>query len=84
MKAAGDRPLDARAMTMQQVVAIGLCVLLNALDGFDVLAISFASPGIAGEWGIDRAALGIGGMLACTNAMAAELASARRRAAVAA
>ena len=32
--------------------------LLNALDGFDVLSISFASPGIAAEWGIDRAALG--------------------------
>jgi benzoate transport len=29
------------------------------LDGFDVLSISFASPGIAAEWGIDRAALGI-------------------------
>ena len=42
-----------------QVVAVTLCVLLNALDGFDVLAISFASPGIAAEWGIDRAALGI-------------------------
>jgi hypothetical protein len=34
-------------------------VLLVALDGFDVLAISFASPGIAKEWGIDRASLGI-------------------------
>ncbi|HET9509871.1 MAG TPA: MFS transporter [Sphingomonas sp.] len=32
---------------------------LNALDGFDVLSISFASPGIAAEWGIDRAGLGI-------------------------
>lgn len=32
---------------------------LNALDGFDVLSISFASPGIAAEWHIDRAALGI-------------------------
>src|ERR1700757_701443 len=31
---------------------------LNALDGFDVLSISFASPGIAREWGIDKATLG--------------------------
>ena len=46
-------------MTRQQVIAIGVCVLLNALDGFDVLSISFASPGIAKEWGIDRAALGV-------------------------
>lgn len=32
---------------------------LNALDGFDVLSISFAAPGIAADWGINRAALGI-------------------------
>ncbi|MFM5930965.1 MAG: MFS transporter [Novosphingobium sp.] len=46
-------------MTFRQVLAIALCVFLNALDGFDVLSISFASPGIAKEWGIDRGALGI-------------------------
>ncbi len=126
-----------------QVIGVVVCVMLNALDGFDVLSISFASPGIAKGWGIDRAALGfvlsmelfgmafgsvllgtladrwgrrptivtclivmaggmlmastatnvvtlslyrmitglgIGGMLASTNAMVAELANARRRA----
>ena len=42
-----------------QIVAVALCIGLNALDGFDVLAISFASPGIAAEWGVDRAALGV-------------------------
>jgi benzoate transport len=46
-------------MSTRQAIAVGLCVLLTALDGFDVLAISFASPGIAKEWGIDRASLGI-------------------------
>ena len=46
-------------MTARQTLAIAVCVLLNALDGFDVLSISFASPGIAQEWGIDRAALGV-------------------------
>lgn len=46
-------------MSARQVLAIATCVLLNALDGFDVLSISFASPGIAREWGIDRAALGV-------------------------
>ncbi|WP_313801741.1 MFS transporter [Sphingobium sp.] len=136
------RLLDEAPMGRLQIAAIILCVLLNALDGFDVLAISFASPGIAAEWGVDRAALGlvlsmeligmavgsvllggladrigrrptillclvfmasgmlaathafsvvslsairlltglgIGGMLACTNAMVAELANARAR-----
>jgi benzoate transport len=45
-------------MSRFQVTAWLIAVGLNALDGFDVLAISFASPGIASEWGIDRAALG--------------------------
>jgi benzoate transport len=42
-----------------QMVVIAITIFLNALDGFDVLSISYASPGIATEWGIDRAALGI-------------------------
>jgi MFS family permease len=46
-------------MSRFQLVAILVLVLLNASDGYDVLAISFASPGIAAEWGIDRAALGV-------------------------
>ena len=41
--------LDASPMSTLQIVAVGICVLLNAVDGFDVLAISFASPGIAAE-----------------------------------
>jgi benzoate transport len=46
-------------MTPAQVRVIAITVGLCALDGFDVLAISFASPGIAHEWGINRAALGV-------------------------
>jgi benzoate transport len=42
-----------------QIAVVGTTIALNALDGFDILSISFASPGIATEWGIDRAALGI-------------------------
>jgi benzoate transport len=51
--------LASGQMSSRQVIAVALSVLLTALDGFDVLAISFASPGIAHEWGINRAALGI-------------------------
>ena len=51
--------LDQAPMHRFQIFAVFMCILLNALDGFDVLAISFASPGIASEWNIDRAALGI-------------------------
>jgi len=42
-----------------QIFVVAVTIALNALDGFDVMSISFASPGIAGEWGINRAALGI-------------------------
>ena len=47
------------AMSRLQILVVGVTIALNALDGFDILSISFASPGIATEWGIDRAALGI-------------------------
>ena len=46
-------------MRPAQIAVVAITVALCALDGFDVLAISFAAPGIAHEWGIDRAALGI-------------------------
>lgn len=51
--------LSTAPMSRLQVIAILLTIGLNALDGFDVMAISFASPGIATEWGIDRGALGV-------------------------
>jgi len=50
--------IDDGAMGTAQWVAVLVTVGLNALDGFDVLSISFASPGIARDWGIDKATLG--------------------------
>jgi MFS family permease len=49
-----DNPMSAR-----QWIVVGLMVLLNALDGFDVLSSAFAAPGISLEWGIPRSELGI-------------------------
>jgi benzoate transport len=51
--------IAASPMSRAQWWVIAITVGLTALDGFDVLSISFASPGIAHEWGIDRAALGV-------------------------
>jgi benzoate transport len=51
--------LDHSAMSLRQSCIVALCVFLISLDGYDVLSISFAAPGIAQEWKIDRAALGI-------------------------
>ena len=45
-------------MKALQIAVVAITVALTALDGFDVLSISFASPGIAREWHIDRGALG--------------------------
>ena len=50
--------IDDGAMGTAQWVAVLVTVGLNALDGFDVLSISFASPGIARDWSIDKATLG--------------------------
>ena len=54
-----QRILDEHPMNWRQYVVVVLMVLLNALDGFDVLSSAFASPGIAKEWGVPREALGV-------------------------
>ena len=54
------REIIARTpMRALQIGIVAICIALNALDGFDVLAISFAAPGIAEEWGVDKAMLGV-------------------------
>lgn len=51
--------LEHQPMTPFQVVAVGICMVLNAIDGFDVLAISFAAPVLAEEWRLAPAELGL-------------------------
>lgn len=46
-------------MRLRQIVAVTVCFLLNALDGFDVLAVTFAAPGIAKDWAVGPGAIGI-------------------------
>lgn len=57
--ASTTNPLDNLPMHWRQYLVVAITVLLNALDGFDVLSISFASPGIAEQWNVERGALGI-------------------------
>lgn len=60
MSATDPRTLiNETAMSVRQWVVVVLMVLLNALDGFDVLSSAFAAPGITAEWGIPRSELGI-------------------------
>ncbi len=51
--------IDAGPMHWRQWLVVFLMVMLNALDGFDVLSSAFAAPGITKEWGIPRSELGI-------------------------
>jgi benzoate transport len=51
--------LERQRMTPFQIAAVGLCTILNAIDGFDVLAISFAAPVLAEEWALAPGELGI-------------------------
>ena len=50
--------LSNARMGRLQVSIVAITVLLNAMDGFDVLAISLALPGIAADWGVSTAVLG--------------------------
>jgi benzoate transport len=51
--------LDARPFSVLQWRVVALCWLVNVLDGFDLLAISFAAPAIAKTWQLDPQTLGI-------------------------
>lgn len=47
------------SMTTFQVGIVILCVLIAALDGFDVLAIAYTAPSIAHEWSLSPTNLGL-------------------------
>lgn len=51
--------IRARPMSLFQTRAVLICILINFIDGFDVLAIAFAAPEIANEWSLQPAVLGV-------------------------
>ncbi len=50
--------IDQSKMTAAQIAVVVITVFLNAMDGFDVLSIAFASPLVAKEWNISPLELG--------------------------
>jgi benzoate transport len=46
-------------MRIGQILAIAVCCFLNGLDGFDVLSVTFAAPGIKDQWHIPQSSVGI-------------------------
>ncbi|MDQ0000030.1 MULTISPECIES: MFS transporter [Pseudarthrobacter] len=51
--------INTSKMSPYQWAIIGMCVLLNALDGFDVLAMAFTANGVTKEFGLTGSELGI-------------------------
>lgn len=51
--------VDRGPMSPLQIAVVAITVLMNGIDGFDVLSISFAAPGIAKEWNVPLGDLGI-------------------------
>jgi len=46
-------------MSRFQWIAIAICVMLNALDGFDVLVMAFTAASVSAEWKLNGAQLGM-------------------------
>ena len=51
--------IDSSPMSPFQWVIIALCVLLNCLDGFDVMAMAFTASPVADEFGLSGSQLGV-------------------------
>ena len=51
--------VEQGAMSHFQVAAIMLCMIINMMDGFDVLVIAFTAPSIAAEWGLSASMVGV-------------------------
>jgi len=51
--------IDARPVGGTQLLILGICFLLQTIDGFDVLAMSFAAPPLADDWQLSADRLGI-------------------------
>ena len=50
--------IDRSRISPMQMAVFGICFLMNAIDGMDVLVISYAAPVLAEQWSIAPAALG--------------------------
>jgi benzoate transport len=50
--------INKRPMTGFQVAAVAICVLLNMLDGFDVLVVAFTAAEISREWALNATQVG--------------------------
>lgn len=60
MSAASIRDaVDRARMSPIQITAVVICLLINLVDGFDVLVMAFAASGVAAEFGVSQSQLGV-------------------------
>ena len=59
MSATTHQLIDDRPMSRFQWGAIAVCVLLNMMDGFDVLVMAFTGRAVSEDWGLTGAQLGL-------------------------
>lgn len=51
--------IDSSPISGMQIAVIAICVLMNILDGMDVMVISYSAPSLAEEWDIQSETLGV-------------------------
>lgn len=51
--------IDQGPMTRFQVVSVAICVIINMLDGFDVLVMAFTAPALSADWQLKGTELGV-------------------------
>jgi benzoate transport len=51
--------IDDRPMSRFQVLVIALCVIMNIVEGYDILVMGFAASGVVAEWHITASQVGL-------------------------
>lgn len=53
------KAIDESPMSRFQIIAVTVCVVLNMLDGFDVLAMAFTAAHVSAEWHLNGKQVGM-------------------------
>lgn len=51
--------IDRSPMTRFQVMVVALCLVMNVVEGFDILVMAFAASGVASEWHLTASQVGL-------------------------
>lgn len=52
-------PVPNERWTPLQILVVAICAVINALDGMDLLIMSYVAPAMAADWNVGLAALGV-------------------------